>query len=128
MLLHEEFSKPPIDVRTERMSRHLYDIERMMRTDIMDRALNDEQLYRSVLEHRRKFIGIKGFDYDTLYPQTLSLEIPSSVIELWHQDYSRMQQTMIYGDTLPFDQLLAQIKYLQHKVRNLPYTKSNIHQ
>ena len=30
MLLHEEFAKPTAEVRTERMSRHLYDLERML--------------------------------------------------------------------------------------------------
>ena len=62
MLLHEEFAKPMAEVRTERMSRHLYDLERMLHTDIAERALNDEKLYRAVVEHRRKFVNLKGFD------------------------------------------------------------------
>ena len=65
MLLHEEFAKPTAEMRTERMSRHLYDLERMLHADIAERALSDEHLYRSVLEHRRKFIGLKGFDPNT---------------------------------------------------------------
>ncbi|KKL53783.1 hypothetical protein LCGC14_2271970, partial [marine sediment metagenome] len=32
-LLHEEFQRNPDDVRSERMSRHLYDLERMMDTE-----------------------------------------------------------------------------------------------
>lgn len=123
MLLHEEFAKPIAEVRTERMSRHLYDLERMMRTDIMDQVLADEQLYRTVLEHRRKFIGLKGFDYDTLYPQTLSLRIPEEVLPQWQQDYETMQKTMIYGDSLPFDELLARISNLNARISTLPFTK-----
>lgn len=123
MLLHEEFAKPIAEVRTKRISRHLYDLERMMRTDIMDKALADEQLYRTVLEHRRKFIGLKGFDYDTLYPQTLSLRIPAEILPQWRQDYETMQKTMIYGDSLPFDELLVRIEELNIKLNNLQYTK-----
>lgn len=122
MLLHEEFAKPLAEVRAERMSRHLYDLERMMRMDIMDKALADEQLYRTVLEHRRKFVGLKGFDYDTLYPQTLSLRIPTEVLPLWKLDYERMQKTMIYGDSLPFDELLARIYNLNERINALPFT------
>lgn len=121
MLLHEEFAKPTTDVRTERMSRHIYDIERMMRTDIMEHALTDEQLYRSVVEHRRKFIGLKGFDYDTLYPKTLSLKIPSDVLSLWRQDYDKMRQSMIYGESLSFDELIARIQELNKRINQLPY-------
>lgn len=123
MLIHEEFAKPIAEVRTERMSRHLYDLERMMRTDIMDKALADEQLYRTVLEHRRKFIGLKGFDYDTLYPQTLSLCVPAEVLPEWKQDYETMQKTMIYGDSLPFDELLTRISQLNARISSLPFTK-----
>jgi len=32
-LLHEEFQKPVENIRAERMSRHLYDLERLMDTD-----------------------------------------------------------------------------------------------
>lgn len=49
------------DVRTSRMSRHLYDIYQIMDTPIADRALNDKDLYLSVMEHRRIFIGLRGF-------------------------------------------------------------------
>lgn len=123
MLLHEEYARPIAEVRTERMSRHLYDLERMMRTDIMDKALADEHLYRTVLEHRRKFIGLKGFDYDTLYPKTLSLKIPEEVLPLWKQDYETMQKTMIYGESISFENLMERIRELNMRINALPFAK-----
>ena len=123
MLLHEEFAKPMAEVRTERMSRHLYDLERMLHTDIAERALNDEKLYRAVVEHRRKFVNLKGFDYDTLYPQSLSLEIPADVLPLWRKDYENMRGSMIYGKSVSFDELLTEIRQLNERIRQLPYTK-----
>ena len=123
MLLHEEFAKPTAEVRTERMSRHLYDLERMLHTDIAERALSDEQLYRAVLEHRRKFIGLKGFDYDSLYPGRLSLEIPEDVLPLWRKDYENMRQSMIYGQSVSFDELLSEMRKLNDRIHALPYVK-----
>ena len=123
MLLHEEFAKPSEEVRTARMSRHLYDLERMLHTDIAERALKDEHLYRTILVHRRKFIGLKGFDYDTLYPQSLSLEIPADVLPLWRKDYENMQSSMIYGESVSFDELLEEIRQLNDRIRQLPYRK-----
>ncbi len=123
MLLHEEFAKPMAEVRTERMSRHLYDLERMLHTDIAERALNDEKLYRAVVEHRRKFVNLKGFDYDTLYPQSLSLEIPADVLPLWRKDYENMRGSMIYGKSVSFDELLTEIRQLNEHIRTLPYKK-----
>lgn len=58
-LLHEEFRKN--EVRVERMSRHIYDLAMMMDSEnqIADHAIHNETLYKAVLEHRRKFIGLK---------------------------------------------------------------------
>ena len=123
MLLHEEFAKPMAEVRTERMSRHLYDLQRMLHTDIAQSALSNEALYRAVVEHRRKFINLRDFDYDTLYPKHLSLEIPTNVLELWRKDYETMQRTMIYGQSVAFDELLAEIRQLNLRISELPYLK-----
>ena len=79
-LLHEEFAKPKDLIRVERMSRHMYDIGQMLKTSIAERAINDIDLYRQVVEHRRTFIGLRGFDYDTLYPATLNIVPPISII------------------------------------------------
>lgn len=119
MLLHEEFAKPLADVRTERMSRHLYDLYRMMQTPIAADALADSELYHAVMEHRRKFIGLKGFDYDTLKPSRLSLEIPADVLPLWKTDYERMCRTMIYGEKPTWTELMATMKDLQERVRKI---------
>lgn len=119
MLLHEELAKPLADVRTERMSRHLYDLYRMMQTPIAADALADSELYHAVMEHRRKFIGLKGFDYDTLKPSRLSLEIPADVLPLWKTDYESMCRTMIYGEKPTWIELMATMKDLQERVRKI---------
>ena len=113
-LLHEEFAKPTEEIRAERMSRHMYDLERMMRTPIAKEALQDTELYNAVIEHRRKFIGLRGFDYSTLQPDTLNILPPTPEIEqLWREDYRRMQDTMIYGESVDFDELIKMICHLQ---------------
>ena len=80
-LLHEAFAKSKNLIGVERMSRHMYDIGQMLKTSIAGRVINDAELYRQVVEHRRTFIGLRGFDYDTLYPATLNIIPPASVIE-----------------------------------------------
>ena len=64
-----------------------------------------------------------GFDYDTLYPQSLSLEIPADVLPLWRKDYENMQSSMIYGESVSFDELLEDIRQLNDRIRQLPYRK-----
>lgn len=118
-LLHEEFSNIPTAMRVERMSRHLYDIIQICKTDISKRALEDVELFRSIVEHRKNFIGLKGFDYSTLTPATLNIVPPSNVIAEWKKDYERMQESMIYGESLPFDKLIEQITELNRQINQM---------
>jgi hypothetical protein len=118
-LLHEEFAKTQELIRTERMSRHLYDLEKIMNTDIAENALKDKKLYDSIVEHRRVFIGLKGFDYSTLATQTINIIPPESVILQWQQDYETMQRTMIYGDSLPFNKLIDKIKKPNERINRI---------
>ena len=118
-LLHEEFAKPDDEIRSERMSRHYYDLVQMMDTSVAREALDDKQLYDSVVEHRRTFVGLKGFDYDTLNPKSINI-IPSvAIIDKWRSDYEIMEETMIYGDSLPFDKLMEKIRELNERVNRI---------
>ncbi len=122
-LLHEEFHKEV--VRVERMSRHIYDLTMMMDSErnIADRAIHNEDLYRTVLEHRRKFIGLKGFNYDELYTNTLSIVPSEKIAEMWWEDYKFMGEHMIYGSVPSFDELIEKMKILNDKIRQLNYRK-----
>ena len=120
-LLHEEFAKPQELIRTERMSRHLYDLEKMMDTPIAENALKDNELYNSIVEHRRIFIGLKGFDYSTLATKTINIVPSENIIDLWKIDYETMQRTMIYGSSLPFDKLIEKIKQMNRKINEVEW-------
>ncbi|MBF0649242.1 nucleotidyl transferase AbiEii/AbiGii toxin family protein [Dysgonomonas sp. GY75] len=120
-LLHEEFSKPHKLMRTERMSRHLYDIVQIMNTQIAEEALTDESLYRSIIEHRRVFIGLKDFDYSTLLPKSIRIVPPADIMAVWQKDYATMRETMIYGESLPFEDLIEKIRVLNERICGLSY-------
>lgn len=116
-LLHEEFTKPKELIRVERMSRHMYDIGQMLKTPIAERAINDAELYRQIIAHRRAFIGLRGFNYDTLYPATLNIVPPASIIEQWKADYENMRLHMIYGDSVSFEVLVNYLKNLNDWIK-----------
>ena len=118
-LLHEEFSKADEQVRIERMSRHIYDLAKMIDTPIADNALKNKDLFQSIVVHRRMFIAMKDFDYDTLNPKTINIIPPKSVIELWKEDYEKMQRTMIFRETLTFSEVIDKITNLNKKIREI---------
>ena len=115
-LLHEEFFKPSESIRVERMSRHLYDLARMMDTPVVENALQNKDLFQSIVKHRRMFIAMKDFDYETLSSATLNIIPPKSVIAKWEDDYNKMQ-TMIYGKSLSFNDIIDKITQLNEKIK-----------
>ena len=118
-LLHEEFAKPQGQIRVERMSRHMYDISQMLKTPIAEKAIYDSQLYYQVIEHRRTFIGLRGFDYSNLSPKTLNIIPPNDIINQWRVDYENMRTYMIYGDSVGFDEVIDELKMFNRKVNTI---------
>jgi hypothetical protein len=116
-LLHEEFHKPEDKIRSDRMSRHLYDLERMMNTPISD-VIGNTKIYDEILEHRRKFIGLKGFDYETLRHESIDFIPPKSIANAWKKDYQAMRESIIYGYSLTYEDLIARIQELNCTFRN----------
>lgn len=117
-LLHEEFGKPDVNkIRTERMSRHLYDLESMMDTDTEAEALADHALYGELIAHRESYQRISWVKYDSLGHKTVSFIPPAEIIKLYENDYDTMREQMIYGHTKPFAELVERLKLLQEKFR-----------
>lgn len=111
-LLHEIFHQEGAPLRIERMSRHLYDLEKMMGTQVENDALADTALYLDIVKHRRHFIGLRNFDYDTLWPAKLSFLPPAEQAAAWEADYRSMQTNMISGASLPYSELIEQLTEL----------------
>jgi predicted nucleotidyltransferase component of viral defense system len=120
-LLQEEFAKPQELVRTNRMSRHLYDIVKIANTDIANNALTCKDLWLSIIKHRQKFVRMKNFDYELLKPQNISIIPPDFIISQWRQDYETMRETMIYGESLSFDKLIDKIRHLNERINNIDW-------
>ena len=99
------------------MSRHLYDLERLMDSEYGRKALADRGLYDAIVEHRRTYYALKYVDYSKHDPRTISFVPPTNVHEQWAADYADMKRYFIYGGSLSFEQLIERMKELQERVR-----------
>ena len=108
-LLHEEFQKPNDKIRVERLSRHLYDITKIYNSEHKVKAYNQD-LIVSIIQHRERFNGMRGVDYDTLFPSNLNPIPPKDFIQAWEDDYKTMQNNMIPEESPKFIDLLATVE------------------
>ena len=120
-LLHEEFQRPMEKIRVDRLSRHLYDIFQLSKTEFATNAIHDQGLYETIVNHRFVFTKLGGVDYNFHQPQHIR-PIPSSKFEeAWRSDYRTMQEQMIYGDSPSYENLVKGIQALLQKMNALDW-------
>lgn len=89
----------------------------MIDTDSEARALEDVNLYKEIIHHRKSYQRISWMQYETLNYATVSFIPPDSLMELYRDDYQTMREQMIYAETDSFDNLIERLKSLQDKFR-----------
>lgn len=115
-LLCEEFQKDR--PRTSRFSRHLYDLDKLSRTEYMENALSDGKLYLEIVQHRKKFYRHSYVNYDKELPDIIEILPPQALLEAFRSDYNAMRESFIYEDKpLTFDELLKSIADIQEHFR-----------
>ena len=114
-LLCEEFQKD--EPRTHRMTRHFYDLEKLMQTPYAETALKDSVLYHEIVEHRRKFYHVGYVDYDKLLPANIQIVPSEKLMPAYEADYNEMRESFIYGEALDFKELMEKITSLQKLFR-----------
>ena len=114
-LLNEEYQRS--NPRTLRMSRHLYDLEKLMDTAYAKSALSDKKLYAEIVEHRRRFYHVGGVDYSLNAPDKISFCPTGKIMALMRADYESMKSSFIYGNPLDFDELMKRLEILQERFR-----------
>lgn len=118
LLLNEELQKNR--PRSRRMSRHLYDIDRLYHSEYGLQAINDLDLFKAIVEHRRKFYHLGYVDYNLDYPENIHFCPEGEMLELFKNDYNRnMVSNFIYGEALPFETLMETLRKLQSVIRNM---------
>lgn len=119
LLLHERFSQSQNKLGAERLSRHLYDLEKLMDTEYGISALKDDALFENIVNHRKIFNVIRSLDYTNHAKGKIVILPPDEIIKEWESDYNAMKENMIYGYSITFDSLIKRISELQNRINNI---------
>lgn len=120
-LLHEEFTRPGGCSRIERLTRHMYDIEKMMDKSFAAEAMNNQTMYNEIVAHRKLFTAWSGLDYEGHKPQTISFVPPIEIDDALRNDYEQMKYGFIYKDAPSYEHLIERLKTLQQAFRLLEW-------
>lgn len=118
LLLHEEFAKPIDKIRTDRLTRHFYDLDKIDQSEYGESAIADDALFETIVKHRKIVTPLRGVNYSNHVKGKLSILPPSEVLKKWEADYKIMQENMIVGESLSWTEILERMQNIQNKLNN----------
>lgn len=119
-LLHEEFQKPENKIiRSERMTRHLYDIDKLSETKYLKEALQDKELYSGIIHHRKTLTKVRYVDYSTLEYKSLNFIPPKHVLGEWKKDFNDMKESMFRNESRSFEELINKVQKVNDKFNRI---------
>jgi hypothetical protein len=117
-ILHREAQRTADRPLPPRYSRHYYDLYRLNRPAIRDRALSRLDLLRDVVEFKTRFYRCAWAKYEDAKPGSLRLLPPARNMAELSKDYRDMQG-MLFGTVPTFDEIIAGVAALEKAINEL---------
>ncbi len=93
-----------------------YDIYQISKKDYAAKAIENKNLYETIVKHRHSFTRLGGVDYNLHQPQTINFIPPKEMLSAWEADYKIMQEQMIHGDSPNFTDLMTSLTTLKNSI------------
>lgn len=103
----------------QRVSRHYYDLHRLLGEDVAVKAMADVDLGRDCVRHARMFFNSPDLDLATADPGSFVLRPTDAMLESLRRDYVAMTG-MIFGDAPAFEAVIASIAELETRLNATP--------
>lgn len=117
MLLHEENFRPLDKRKKERMSRHYYDLFKLIEAGVAKRAAGDRELLERVIEHRSFFFKYSWMDYAGFGLKQLRIVPKEEFTAFWRDDYAKMKESMFFGEPPSFEEVLQTISEFERTLK-----------
>ncbi len=99
----------------QRVSRHYYDVFRLLASEPGRRAANDLEMAQDCVRHAKMFFNRPDFDLASAVPGSFTLTPRDGMTEILEKDYEAMSG-MIFGTIPPFNGVMASIAELEQRI------------
>ena len=117
-LLHAETHRTDPASKSERLSRHYYDLYQLSRIAVAGEALKQPDLLKRVVEHKMVFFRSGWAHYETAVPGTFKLIPVEARMPALKNDYLVMQ-SMIFGDLPEWDEIMRGLRDLEQRINQI---------
>ncbi len=116
-LIHVENHRPNPRLDAERLSRHWYDLARLVNLEIGERAIANRELLKAVVHHKTVFFNYGYAHYDQCLTGGLRLIPTGTLLTALERDYKVMEAAgFFYGERLSFVAVLETIATLEQRI------------
>ena len=106
----------------QRVSRHYYDLHCLLRSDVGEAALVDQNLGADCVHHARIFFDWPDYDLASTVPGTFAITPTSAMASTLENDYANTT-AMIFGAAPGFEEILASIQEIELVVNGVDYQR-----
>jgi predicted nucleotidyltransferase component of viral defense system len=101
-----------------RYARHYYDLFRMSRSEVKNRAFQRKELLEQDIQFKLKFYYAKNASYESAHIGTIKLLPSADAIKDLSVDYDHMRD-MIYGEKPSFEEIMEGIRKLENEINGV---------
>ena len=112
-LVHEETYREGSATPKARLARHYYDLWCLITRGVAERAALDTELFDQVAAHRMVFFRRNRDAHASFKPGALRLVPAEDRRALWRRDYDAMRDSMFFGETPEFAEILAVVSQFE---------------
>jgi hypothetical protein len=116
MILHR-IAHAGVSPTRDRVSRHYYDLSKIVRSEQGRSALKDRDLCAAVRNHTMRYFAGAAARYDLAMPGTFRLIPSDATIEVLKKDHSAMTE-MYFGVVPAFDQILDELRIAEQAIND----------
>lgn len=103
----------------QRVSRHYYDVFKLLQADVGHRAIGNLELARDCARHARMFFNSADLDLASATPGTFAIAPTPGMEKTLQRDYVAMSG-MIFGGAPSFQEVLEAIRILENRLNDGP--------
>ncbi len=119
-LMHVECHRDRLVKTPERLSRHWYDLFMLNNSWVGEQALSDNDILKSVIEHKKAFFNASYTNYDDCLSSKFRLVPAGPYLENLENDFSQMVKTGMFHEVPPtFDEIIKGLKNLEKTINQI---------
>lgn len=116
-ILHQEANRSKDRPFPLHFSRHYYDLAMLAKSPLRGNALQDYDLLKDVVQHKKLFFRCAWAKYDEAKPGTLHLIPPDFRLRELQRDYDKMQ-IMVFGKSPTFQEIMDILVELESTINS----------